>query len=147
MNETSENYLICLDGSENSARAAQWASDLSVRTDARLTLLHVVTWDSHSWIHAGQLAELPGLHDRLEAQAWSEVLTPMEKQLCDAGRTVESRLVFGRPAESVGRVAKEVGATLIVAGTRGHSTLEGLVVGSTSHRLLHTAPCPVVVVP
>jgi nucleotide-binding universal stress UspA family protein len=37
-------------------------------------------------------------------------------------------------------------ADLIVTGTRGRSALAGVVVCSVAHRLLHIAPCPVLVV-
>jgi nucleotide-binding universal stress UspA family protein len=37
-------------------------------------------------------------------------------------------------------------ATLVVVGTRGRNALAGLVLGSTSHEVLHQARCSVIVV-
>jgi nucleotide-binding universal stress UspA family protein len=50
-------------------------------------------------------------------------------------------------ADIVGRTAEELDADLIVCGTHGASALAGAVFGSFAHRLLHVAPCPVLVVP
>jgi len=50
-------------------------------------------------------------------------------------------------AEAVSEVARREGGDLIVAGTRGHSRLGGLLLGSVTQRLLHIAPCPVLAVP
>jgi hypothetical protein len=36
---------------------------------------------------------------------------------------------------------------VIVIGTRGHSSIGGLVLGSVTQRLLHVAPYPVLAVP
>jgi nucleotide-binding universal stress UspA family protein len=48
---------------------------------------------------------------------------------------------------SVFDVARDVGADVIVVGTRGRGPLAGLLVGSVTQRLLHVAPCPVLAVP
>ena len=53
-----------------------------------------------------------------------------------------------RPAHAVVEVARSVGADLIVAGTRGHSVIGGIFCRECDlNRLLHLAPCPVLVVP
>jgi nucleotide-binding universal stress UspA family protein len=50
-------------------------------------------------------------------------------------------------AHAIAEVAREVDADTIVAGTRGHTPVAGLLLGSVAQRLLHIAPCPVLVVP
>lgn len=44
-------------------------------------------------------------------------------------------------------VAREVDADLIVVGTRGHTPIVELLLGSVTQRLLHIATCPVLTVP
>jgi nucleotide-binding universal stress UspA family protein len=50
-------------------------------------------------------------------------------------------------AHSIVDIADKSNADLIVAGTRGHSLVEGLLLGSVTQRLLHIAKQPVLVVP
>jgi len=50
-------------------------------------------------------------------------------------------------AHAIADIAEKSKGDLIVAGTRGHSLIEGLLVGSVTQRLLHIAKQPVLVVP
>ncbi len=50
-------------------------------------------------------------------------------------------------AKVIAEIATDVDADVIVCGTRGLGTIPGAVLGSVAQRLLHVAPCPVVVVP
>ncbi len=52
-----------------------------------------------------------------------------------------------QPAQSIADLANEVGADLIVVGTRGQSPTVGVFAGSVAQRLLQVAPCPVLAVP
>jgi nucleotide-binding universal stress UspA family protein len=45
------------------------------------------------------------------------------------------------------RVPRGFGADVVVVGTRGHTAIGGLLLGSVTQRLLHVAPCPVLAVP
>jgi len=56
---------------------------------------------------------------------------------------VDRVVTQGRPAHSLLQAAE--GAQLVVVGTRGRGGVRGLLLGSTSHALLHHAPCPVIV--
>jgi len=55
-------------------------------------------------------------------------------------------LTYGDAAEEIVAAAEKVKADLIVIGTRGLSDLEGLVMGSVSHKVIHLAHCPCVTV-
>jgi nucleotide-binding universal stress UspA family protein len=50
---------------------------------------------------------------------------------------------MGLPAQEIVRAATEVHADLIVMGTRGMSSLGGLLLGSVAQRVVHLAAVPV----
>jgi len=52
----------------------------------------------------------------------------------------------GYPADAVVKYANEQGADMIVVGSRGRGAVASLVLGSTSHRLIHIAECDLLVV-
>jgi nucleotide-binding universal stress UspA family protein len=58
-----------------------------------------------------------------------------------------TRARVGGAAHALAGAARESGAEVIVVGTRGHTALAGLLLGSVTQRLLHIAPCPVLAVP
>jgi nucleotide-binding universal stress UspA family protein len=82
-----------------------------------------------------------------------EVKAKIEKQaeeLRAAGIDASTEFVGGRSgiaAHAIAEAAEKDGADLIVVGTRGHTRIGGLLVGSVTQRLLHVAPCPILAVP
>lgn len=131
------------DGSEHADRALAIAKSLASEGGGMLIALHSV---EHLAGPGGRGAptEDPDEDDR-EAKIVKQV-----SALAEEGVSAELKIVHGgvlNAAHPIADVAREQGADLIVVGTRGHTVLGGLLLGSVTHRLLAIAPCPVLSVP
>ena len=130
------------DGSEHAERAFALVNELAKEGGAKVTIVHVVervegiggTGPSRRVDEGALQHHFRELTDQLKAEGIDATL----KIRGDVG---------ARPAHEVVTAAKEEGADLIVAGSRGHTAIGGLLLGSVTHRLLHIAPCPVLIVP
>jgi nucleotide-binding universal stress UspA family protein len=122
--------ILALDGSEGSRRAIPVATELAHRDGARIVVTHART---HA-IEPELDAELAQQVDELRAAG-----IPAE--------LVTRSGLMGHEAELLNEVAVKEGADLIVTSNRGRSSLEGVVLGSVTQRLLHLARCQVLVVP
>ncbi len=130
------------DGSQNAERALPHVKELARAEGATITIVHVV-----ERIEGGGAVGLPRRADEPELQAQLQKLTA---ELSEEGFNVSLIIrgdVGARPAHEVLEAARETGADLIVVGSRGLSAIGGLLLGSVAQRLLHLAPCPVLVVP
>ena len=67
-------------------------------------------------------------------------------RLRDAGITAEMELREGDPAAEIVAAAAESGADLILIGSRGHTGITRLVLGSVAHSILTHAHCSVLVI-
>jgi nucleotide-binding universal stress UspA family protein len=52
----------------------------------------------------------------------------------------------GKTADTLLEQCKSSACDLIVLGTRGHSSVSGILLGSVTQKILAKAPCPVLVV-
>lgn len=130
------------DGSQNAERALPHVKELARAEGATITIVHVV-----ERIEGGGAVGLPRRADEPEVQAQLQKLTA---ELSEEGFNVSLIIrgdVGARPAHEVLEAARETGADLIVVGSRGQGAISGLLLGSVAQRLLHLAPCPVLVVP
>jgi nucleotide-binding universal stress UspA family protein len=132
--------VLALDGSEGSRRAIPMASELALRNNARLVIVHV---DERIAGKAGGDVHPDEAEIQVTIRQHTEELS---KQGIET--TVRMRdVMVGGPARSIADVASEEGADLIVVGTRGHSALAGILLGGVTQRLLHLAHRPVLAIP
>lgn len=140
-----QSILVPIDGSESSRRALDVARELG--PGAVLHLLSVpelaaIQDGLDSWAGAVALDEV---RRRAEWEA-RELLTRTREALEPVDQTIETHVAWGSPARVIVEEAERLGVQAIVMGSRGLSELSGLVVGSVSHRVMHTAGCRVVTV-
>lgn len=76
----------------------------------------------------------------------SAVWAVADETLAGSDVTVERVDLDGYPPDALVAYAAEVDASLLVVGTRGRGEFASLILGSTSHRAIHLAPCDVLVV-
>jgi nucleotide-binding universal stress UspA family protein len=134
-----ERMLLAIDGSEPAKRAAEVAADLARKIRAEVVVVHVkereVTW-------AGGV----DLESSGEAQDLVDDVVRTLKDTDVSARGEVHHAVYGRAARVILEAANDNSADLIVMGSRGLSDMAGLVMGSVTHKLLHLAHCPVLVV-
>ncbi len=79
-------------------------------------------------------------------RAAGEKLQECAGKASSAGLTVHSHLVDVPAAPAISAVAEEVGADLVVVGTRGLTGLKHVLLGSVAERVLRLSPCSVLAV-
>ena len=136
-----KNILLGVDGSEHSLHAAQKAAALAICTEADLCIVV-----AHPTVPA-YLGE-PNFQDAIVARLM-ESKKIMDEAIAAVGEIpgeVRTEILEGSAAEVVLNVANVRDIDLIVMGSRGHGKLRGLLLGSQSQKVLHHAPCPVMIV-
>ncbi len=137
-----EYILLAVDGSEHSMRAAKEAGDLARAMKSEIVRI-VVAFESIP----PYLGE-PNLQQAITARM-NEAQAVLQKAQDAVGKIpgeVHTELIEGSAAEAIINVAKTRGSTVIVMGSRGLTTIAGLVLGSTSNKVVSHATCPVLIV-
>jgi nucleotide-binding universal stress UspA family protein len=131
------------DGSAHADRALGYAGAIAEGDHAALHVVHIV-----EKLVGGRVAGQDVLID--EARIDAKIKEQAREASAQHGiKTTVHMTPSGIRdiADVVAEVAAQADADLIVVGTRGHSALGGLVLGSVTQRLLHIAACPVLAVP
>jgi len=133
--------LLPVDGSRPSDAATDMAISIAQDAGATVVLLHVrrPVPTGLGEPNAGQLLT----HLTAGAEA---VIQHYRGRLQAAGVDFAELVVGGDVGETIVTVAKAEKCELIVMGSKGKSDLEGLILGSATHTVLHTTPLPVLVV-
>lgn len=131
--------VVGLDGSPSSDAALMWAVEEGVRRTMPLHLVHA-RGDEGWWIRSGALPPAE-LEDHPDPVLSGGLLLAQERGP-DLDLTCESADTTAAAA----LVARSSRADLVVVGSRGRSTLRGILLGSVSRQVAAHAECPVVVV-
>ena len=134
--------VLALDGSDTAKRGIPIAVELAKEGNGKIVIAHI----EERMATKGR-APLEVDEDEIQAE-----LRAMVKDFAAEG--IEASLEMGDvmaggagTAHAIADIAERSKADLIVTGTRGHSPVAGLLVGSVTQRLLHIAKQPILVVP
>jgi nucleotide-binding universal stress UspA family protein len=132
--------MVAVDFSRASVRAARFAMDL-LADRGRLTLVHVKSAVNLSEEGAGWWDEA---YERRTADLFRQLVSSLPTE---RGITIATQLLHGDPASTLLAHARECEVGLVACGSRRHSFVERMLLGSVSTELIRHGGCTVVVIP
>ena len=138
-------FLLAVDGSDASCRTVDHVIQLLgwYKPPVEIQLLNVqlpiLSGNVKSFISREQLEE----YYRDEGHA---ALKAARERLDQEGVTYAFHISIGAPAEVIVEYAKKLRCDQICIGTRGRGSVAGLLLGSVANKVIHLAPCPVLLV-
>jgi nucleotide-binding universal stress UspA family protein len=131
--------LLATDGSEDAALATKAAIDLSKQSGAELHVVHV---------GRSTLRRSPKEYQAAAREKIGELARAVEEaggDITESHLRIDDSQTPGNEAEHITGVAEELGADLIVVGSRGLGGLKRALMGSVSESIVRHAHCPVLV--
>lgn len=136
-----QSILLAIDGSKNALRATEEAAHLaSLQPNTSITLLYVVDFI----VSKKEVLRTQG-KEELEI-ARRKKLLPAEELLQKEKIQYEVKILHGEPGPTIVEFANKHTFDLLVIGSRGLNSLQEMVLGSVSHKVVKRATCPVLVV-
>jgi nucleotide-binding universal stress UspA family protein len=142
--DTVHRILLAVDGSEHAARAVRFVCRLQSASRAvEVQLLNVMPSIPQGYVR-GLLSE--EMLDNFRSDARQQALDAASTALQGAGLKFTVHIVPGDAAEKIVETASGLQCARIVMGTRGLSSVGGLVLGSVAYKVIHLASIPVTLV-
>ena len=136
--------LVPVDFTDHSIAALEAAVELARVFDSKLHLLHCYQ------IQPGGISPygiaIPSSYFTEIQEAAAKQLAEWQQKHVPADISVDAKTMSRMPSESIVETANEIGADLIVMGTRGLSGFKHVLLGSVAERTIRFAPCPVMTV-
>jgi nucleotide-binding universal stress UspA family protein len=149
--------LLATDGSREASLAATTAADLAKRTGSELHVLYVGEAPNPYAEGVGLAGAEAGaeavpsrlgadLEGEFEQQARDVLDAEAERVRAAGGAGAQAHLSMGKADHEVVALAEEIGAGLIVLGSRGRGGIRRALMGSVSDSVVRHSHCPVLVV-
>lgn len=131
------------------------ANDGSESAFHALSLALAIARQNNSELHMVSVAEIDYMPEFIEevrqevgtaARRFHTVLQRARALAEDHQVKLQTHVLTGHPVRDVVQLAAELKVELLVIGATGHSALYERMLGSRADRLVHLAPCPVLVV-
>jgi len=139
--------LVAIDGSKEASAAARVATEIAKTTSSELHVVYALQeerYRPHLGPEMWEGWEAGFEQAKRHARSWVE--EQAERMRGEGAKTAEAHLMLGRPDAATVLLADELGAGLVVVGSRGLGGIRRVLIGSVSDSVVRHAPCPVMVV-
>jgi nucleotide-binding universal stress UspA family protein len=165
-----EGRVTHVNGSPSTTRRAILATDGSAHARAATAFAGALAWPAGAVVSVASVVEAPNPGD-LPISHWEERALADWRMILEHGHAaareqalasiseaagvlrarhpsigIDEVVRVGEPAAELLALAREADAELVIAGARGRTVLECLLLGSVSEALVTEAPCPVLIV-
>jgi nucleotide-binding universal stress UspA family protein len=140
--ESGQVVVVGVDGSDPSVAALSWASRYGAATGATVRAVRVWHYPTAAGLPPGKTPE--PVENEVEGWVRDELTQAVTKANPDSSAQVESKIIYGHPAEAL--IDESRGESLLVLGHRGHGGFAEALTGSIVIHCVNHAACPVVVV-
>lgn len=139
--------LVATDGSTCAALAIELVAALDWPQPTTIRVVEVIEkgaglfggpWPAVAMVNAEEI-EAEVLRDA------RQTVDQAQRRITRSGVDVEAEVMRGRPAATIADAASSMRADVIVVGSRGHGTIESMVLGSVSAEVVDRAQVPVLV--
>jgi nucleotide-binding universal stress UspA family protein len=139
--------LLATDGSKDAELATTTALDLANSTSSELHIV-LVAEEAYAYVDPSGYPFFTDaeLEHELEQQARMRLDAEVEKIRSAGGAVAEAHLRVGAAPAEIVDLAEDIGAGLIVMGSRGLGGIRRALMGSVSDSVVRHAHCPVLVV-
>jgi nucleotide-binding universal stress UspA family protein len=134
---------VGVDGSDGAARALDWAEDEARRRHAELVVIHA--WHIPATTTSPFAPTVAVPIEEYERSASARLARALMRLEARTDVTVVPCLIQGVADDELVKAGAH--ADLIVVGSRGHTALAAVVLGSTSRGCVRRSPCAVAVIP
>jgi len=144
-----KHIVVAVDSSPSSDNAVEMGVDLAKAHGAKLSFLNVIRDMQlpESVLRMAEVEHIQGARSDVLRFVGEKTLKQAEQKAKEADlKDVNKKVAVGDPASEIADFAKKNNADLIVIGTRGHSDLKGMFLGSVSRKVSNLAHVNVMIV-
>lgn len=136
-----QHILLAADGSQNSIRAAKEALKIAqINAETLVTIIFVIDMEK---------AKTDVLHSSSIESLYMErrrKLVPIEELFNEHQVRYKVEIIHGSPGTEIIKFANTQNVDLVVIGSRGLNSLQEMVLGSVSHKVMKRVQCPAMLV-
>ncbi len=136
--------LVPIDFSKPSEYATQLASEIAKKSNSEVHLLHMIELPT-GIVDMGGGSNFSIPESMLYIRKVRDKLISYKQQFFPENESVKHAIRFQNPYEGIRDYSKKINADLITMGSKGHTDLEEILIGSNTEKVVRNSEIPVLV--